>query len=164
MTVVDGGGLKSTLLEMLWAYFAHVRNVLLCMRLQTTKPRNTSSMSLVLLVQPLRFWFADLWFSGSFFGPVLGLQKCGHEPSHNRLWRFVAALSGVARRTLFWNRVFFSWSWNSAFVLPPHPRESSQPPPRLCIACSKLRTCIGSCIACFALRTWIGSCIACFEL
>ena len=69
MTVVDGGGLKSTLLEMVWAYFAHVRNVLLCMRLQTTKPRNTSSMSLVLLVQPLRFWFADFGFSAFFSVP-----------------------------------------------------------------------------------------------
>jgi hypothetical protein len=90
----------------------------------------------------------------------------------------------VHRRT-FWGRQadpvlksgFFYGLEIQRFFLPPHPRESSQPPPaspapfalsrppaRLCIACFKLRTCIGSCIACFALRTCIGSCIACFEL
>jgi hypothetical protein len=51
--------------------------------------------------------------------------------------------------------------------LPPPPPPlfaPPRPPSRLCIACFKLRTCIGSSFACFALRACIGTCIACFEL
>jgi len=131
MTVVDGGGLKSTLPEMLRADLVHVRNVFLCMRLKTTKPRNTIRQVLgivgtALAVLILVFWIFAFFFVGSVFGPQKVRPRTVTQPFVTVRGRHFRGRQ--ADRVL---KLFFCGLEKhvSAFFVTLHPRESSPPPP-----------------------------------